>query len=53
MDNASLSASIQKKTSRVSDNFKNNTYLLYQSIMATRYKKPFAILMYVMAADQT
>jgi hypothetical protein len=41
--NASSSASTQKPTSSVLDSLHASTYWLYQSMMATRYRKPLAI----------
>src|ERR671914_513541 len=49
---ASSRASTQKLASRVFDSRQANTYRLYQSMMATRYKNPRAIGMYFLARSR-
>jgi hypothetical protein len=51
--NAPSSASMQKGSSNVNDNFQLSTNRLYQSITATRYTNPCAIRMYVMSVLHT
>ena len=47
------SALRQNSLSNVFDNSHTNTYRLYQSIMAARYRNPLLILVYVISALHT